>query len=325
MLTVPAVRDNSAMGCPMCQGSQQQNDAPPPTPCWGALEATTLSPHRFPDFKALQTPEGAPWVDPNGGSDQCPQPFWCPGTSVPIRFFLYADHNGVFRWESQRAAPGAETEAGFTNFTSWQSINIDEESSYYELDGETPLKAGYCRGQSDAPWDPHKVHCRDNSLAETSLKVPDDMQAGQTVIRWLWYGAMKTDGTRVTGPEHSLFLNCFDVMIGTPEQCANPPEPCVATTTTTTSTPSGPHTCGGTGGCLCSPGMNNGGHNMLDHAIVTSGETECCDRCQQTEGCVGWTFIGGSGNECWLKDQVDDMYEDGSVTSGAIVDFETSV
>jgi len=162
------------------------------------------------------------------------------------------------------------------------------------------------------------VHCRDNSLAETTLTIPESMPAGQTVIRWLWYGAMKTDGTRVTGPEHSLFLNCFDVTIGTHEQCKNPPTPCVVTTTTTTSTPSSPHQCGATGACLCSPGMNNGGNNMLDHAVITDNEAACCDYCQQTEGCIGWTFVGGSGKECWIKDRLGDLTVDGSVTSGSI-------
>lgn len=38
-------------------------------------------------------------------------------------------------------------------------------------------------------------------------------------MRWFWYGAMKTDGERVNGPEHSLFVNCKDVVVGTPEQC----------------------------------------------------------------------------------------------------------
>ena len=36
---------------------------------------------------------------------------WCPGRTLPIRYYINADHNGVYRWESQLAAPGEEKEA----------------------------------------------------------------------------------------------------------------------------------------------------------------------------------------------------------------------
>merc|ERR1712232_711101 len=44
-------------------------------------------------------------------------------------------------------------------------------------------------------------------------------------MRWIWYGAMTTDGKRAIGPEPSLFVNCVDVVIGTPEQCPAHPMP----------------------------------------------------------------------------------------------------
>merc|ERR1712150_334283 len=69
--------------------------------------------------------------------------------------------------------------------------------------------------------------------------------------------------------------------------------------------------------CVCSPGMNNGGHNM-QNAVRADNETHCCDFCQQTKGCVGWTFIPKDGNACWLKDQIDGLQADGLVTSGSI-------
>lgn len=83
-------------------------------------------------------------------------------------------------------------------------------------------------------------------------------------------------------------------------------------------TPSPPHQCGSSDGCLCSPGMNNDGRNMESSARTASSPAECCNLCQQAEGCVGWTHIPSSGNQCWLKDQVGDLRTDGSVTSGKV-------
>merc|ERR1711879_653938 len=55
-----------------------------------------------------------------------------------------------------------------------------------------------------------------------------------------------------------------------------------------------------------------------------SSAEACCDLCQQAEGCVGWTWVPSSGDECWLKDQVGDLREDGSVTSGSLSNLPPS-
>lgn len=81
--------------------------------------------------------------------------------------------------------------------------------------------------------------------------------------------------------------------------------------------PGPPHQCGTSKACTCSPGMNNGGHNMQDF-VVSADESACCDLCQKKEGCVGWTYVPKSGNQCWLKDSIDSLTSDGSVTSGSI-------
>merc|ERR1712070_786432 len=83
-------------------------------------------------------------------------------------------------------------------------------------------------------------------------------------------------------------------------------------------TPSPPHQCGTKDACSCSPGMNNDGNNMESGPRTASSAEACCDFCQQAEGCIGWTWVPGSGNQCWLKDQVGDLREDDYVTSGCI-------
>lgn len=224
-ITKPAFRDNptiSAGWCPWCQGEQNFCDpranakCAPPKPCWGETPGSTVSPEKFPALKDLIAPDGSKWIDPARTI-----PTWCPGDVIPIHFYIYADHNGVTRWESQLASPGMETEEAFKNFTSWQSDNQDSSTTYYALDGVTELEQGRCTkpDASNETWTPNFAHCRDNVLAKTVLKLPSDMPAGETVLRWFWYGAMKTDGKRVMGPEHSLFVNCKDVVIGTPQQC----------------------------------------------------------------------------------------------------------
>merc|ERR1712176_984218 len=70
--------------------------------------------------------------------------------------------------------------------------------------------------------------------------------------------------------------------------------------------------------CECSPGMNNDGINMEDAARIATDEGDCCDQCQKTKGCRGWTFVPGSGNECWLKNQIGNLRSDDSVISGKI-------
>jgi len=232
-VTTPAMRNNPTISggwCPWCQGEQEFCDptdtAPcsPPTPCWGATPGETVSPDKYNDMKDILAPDGTPWVDPTGGTDKVTM--WCPGTTVPFRFYINADHNGVVRWESQLASPGAETEEGFKNFTEWVSFNNDPDTKYYTKTGDllppdTCIWGSYnATHDNGVPWTPETAHCRDDVFAETTITLPADMPVGQTVFRWFWYGAMKTDGERVMGPEHSLFANCVDIVVGTPEQCS---------------------------------------------------------------------------------------------------------
>lgn len=234
-VTLPAMRNNPTISggwCPWCQGEQDfcnpsdTNPCNPPSPCWGATPGETVGPDKFNDFNKVPSPDGTPWIDQTGGTDKVTM--WCPGKTVPIRFYINADHNGVVRWESQLAAPGSETEEGFKNFTSWVSFNNDPATKYYDKDGITLLKPDTCTWASfnntldlGVPWTPEVAHCRDDVWAESLLTLPADFPTGQTVFRWFWYGAMKTDGTRVMGPEHSLFANCADIVVGTPEQCGD--------------------------------------------------------------------------------------------------------
>lgn len=224
-VTRPAMRENPSMRtlyCPWCQGSREACDptstrkCSPPTPCWGAKPGTMILKKYFGKRKDVVMPDGTPWIATGEGSI----PTWCPGDVVPVHTFVNADHNGVYRWESQLASPGKETEKAFVNFTSWASINQDPNADFYAEDGKTKLTPGKCyKPGKCVDWSPHCAHCRNNAFFNTSLTIPSNMPAGETVLRWFWYGAMTTDGVRVHGPEHSLFVNCKDVVIGTAEQC----------------------------------------------------------------------------------------------------------
>ena len=82
--------------------------------------------------------------------------------------------------------------------------------------------------------------------------------------------------------------------------------------------PSPPHACGASSTCVCHPGMNHDGHNMAATAAVAADEAACCDLCTRTTGCVGWTYVPQSGNECWLKDRIEAFHADPYVTSGVV-------
>merc|ERR1712039_1126328 len=56
----------------------------------------------------------------------------------------------------------------------------------------------------------------------------------------------------------------------------------------------------------------------MQNAVQAGNQSHCCDLCQQTSGCVGWTFVPKDGNACWLKDEIGDLTDDGYVTSGHI-------
>jgi len=180
-----------------------------------------VSRDKFPKWENLTAPDGSRWIQ--DATDRT-KPLWCPGRKVPIRYFSYADHNGVYRWEAQPSADGTVTEEGFKNFTSWRYFNMDNNTKYYAEDGRTPLKPGVCI-RDGLKWTPGVAACRPGMFAETELAIPADMAPGPTTMRWFWYGAMTTAGARVDGPEHSLFVNCVDVEIGTPDECENLPTP----------------------------------------------------------------------------------------------------
>lgn len=235
-VTLPAMRDNPTAKdgwCPWCQGEMQYcKDADmahcaPPSPCWGATPGETVSPRKFFGYfnGNPRHPDGSHWIDQSGGVLQ-PKPVWCPGTTKTIRYYINTDHNGVFRWETQRAEPGAETEEAFSNITSWVSVNnylaYDGGilTNYYNAieKGNHMIPSGKCVSRDD--WTNDNENCLNDVFAETTLKLPSNMEPGQTVFRWRWFGAMDADAHMIDGPERSLFVNCLDVEVGTPAQCS---------------------------------------------------------------------------------------------------------
>jgi hypothetical protein len=149
---------------------------------------------------------------------------WCPGDKIPIRYYVFTDHNGVWQWEAQRASPGEEVEENFSMITERISVNNYVKNNvslanYFMDDGVTPIPAGSCEDGSE--WKVTNNECMNQMFAETTLELPLDMPAGETVLRWRWFGSMDTSGRVVDGnAERSLFLNCKDVVIGTADQCA---------------------------------------------------------------------------------------------------------
>jgi hypothetical protein len=219
----PAFRFNPTVSdgwCAWCQGSQIecQNQAfcPVPTPCWGAPGPTTVAAKYFSGFQNTKDKNGNYWIDQTGGNDTVP--VWCPSQTISFNTFLNADHNGIFQFQLAPGKPGEEKEELFKPFTQWKSINNDANTTYYAQDGVTPLKPGMCA--QNVPWSPSVGHCRDNSYYQSTFTLPASAAPGPSILRWIWYGAMTVDGKRVVGPEDSLFVNCKDIIIGTPAQCA---------------------------------------------------------------------------------------------------------
>jgi len=221
VITTPATRNNPSVSggwCPWCQGAQQfcdkkkVTDCPPPSPCWGA-SGDSVDPAKFNQNKDLKDPDGNYWVDHSGT-----KPMWCPGKTYVLSWYNFADHNGIYRFESQLGNPGDEKEELFKNFTVWKSINNDPDTDYYDRDGVTKIPFGNCTTSTQA-WAPEVAHCRDETWAKMNLTIPKSMPTGNTVIRLIWYGAMRTNVTRVIGPENSLFTNCLDVVVGDSLQC----------------------------------------------------------------------------------------------------------
>jgi len=233
--TFPAMRPNPAMahppysapyGCPYCQGDRHacedwSKKCSPPTPCMRATPNKTVPPAAFGRYKDVLHPDGHPWVDENGGQE--PMTKWCPGSTLDLRYFIKADHNGVWRWEAQRT-DGNETEAAFSNITDWRWANNDPNTRYYYSDGHSPLPAHECisAGEHDnetVPWANNIPHCRNEMFAETTFTLPKTLTPGRNVFRWYWYGGMTPEGQRVKGPEPGLFLSCVDVMVEDPKTC----------------------------------------------------------------------------------------------------------
>jgi len=82
-------------------------------------------------------------------------------------------------------------------------------------------------------------------------------------------------------------------------------------------TPS-PPTPGPAGQCETFVGKNNDGKNMKSTADSTNSADECCAKCAEASGCVGYTWVHAN-HECWLKSAVDSPRDDGCggcVTSG---------
>merc|ERR1711865_1246625 len=113
-VTKPAMRYNPSKGryCPWCQGSQTScvqdpEKCAPPTPCWGGIPGSQISKQFFGKWKNHVGPDGKPWIDGSEVEQTANAiPIWCPGDAISTHTFVNADHNGVYRWESQLASPG---------------------------------------------------------------------------------------------------------------------------------------------------------------------------------------------------------------------------
>lgn len=58
-----------------------------------------------------------------------------------------------------------------------------------------------------------------------------------------------------------------------------------------------------------------GGKNIKSVRAEAVGN--CCLSCMETDGCMGYTFIPGSG-DCWLKSHLGEMRPDANAVSGAV-------
>jgi hypothetical protein len=199
-------------------------DCHPATPCWGSTGPTTVHRSKFDWIGNTKHPDGSYWVE-EGGSDE--RPTYCPGQSIPIRYYVHSDHNGAFRWEAQQAEPGQEQEDQFQPITEFISVNNyvkdgQNLANYFMAEGTlgtTQIPNGYCKDGS--AWSPQHDQCMNYMFAETTLDLPTNMPTGNVVLRWRWHGSTATDGSVVTNgnAEKSLFINCKDVVIGSPEVC----------------------------------------------------------------------------------------------------------
>jgi len=217
----PAMRANPTISsgwCPWCQGDQAECAQPfctAPSPCWGAPGPTTVGVSRFSGYTGLKDSNGEYWIDQTDGNDT--RPIYCPGETFHYSVLLTADHNGIHQFQTMQGKPGSEKEQLFKPISGWKTINNEDDITYYLIDGITPQKPGTCK--SGVAWKPEIGHCRDDTLYKDSITLPANLPPGDTILRWVWYGGMTVDGKKVIGPEHSLFVNCKDIIIGTPQQC----------------------------------------------------------------------------------------------------------
>lgn len=68
--------------------------------------------------------------------------------------------------------------------------------------------------------------------------------------------------------------------------------------------------------CQVSIGKNNGGDN-LKQVSGLSGANACCDACNATAGCAGFTWVHWQ-SQCWLKSRVGELVDDSGVDSGSM-------
>ena len=57
-----------------------------------------------------------------------------------------------------------------------------------------------------------------------------------------------------------------------------------------------------------------GGHNLKDYVDKTMNVTRCCEFCDATAGCVGWT-LDARNSHCYAKDRIDKPKKTGVVGS----------
>lgn len=220
--------------CPFCQGEQTACEGlepwqcVPASTCFGAKGAQTVPRSHFPvSIRDLKHADGSYWIDEHGGTSNIP--VYCPGDTIPTRYYINADHNGYWHWESQLAAPGEEVEFEWTMISERISVNnyvrngVQYANYFASSDGLSTIPAGTCTGSQGLDWRRDYAHCMDNMFAEVNLTLPANMSPGATVLRWRWYGGVDENGMAVSDdsqpPEKSLFVNCKDIHIGTPDEC----------------------------------------------------------------------------------------------------------
>merc|ERR1712137_1191154 len=137
---------------------------------------------------------------------------------------------------------------------------------------------------------------------------------GAVIYSSEWTGWVPVDhcGTTPGNLDASSFKVDNLVIEGTVMQGPEPTK-CSGPQPTPTPSPTPP-----AGQCTTEVGKNNDGTNLESTADITSSADQCCSKCSQSMGCVGYTWVHDNG-ECWLKSAVGPSRDDecgGCVTSG---------